>query len=83
MNPKWHFNVQRLCSRARNPENEAFFTAETLDNLSEALVREGIQNSLDAAKRSSDEVRQVLVRIQFEPNHHHRSQFPHDLRRQQ
>lgn len=67
MNPKWHFNVQRLCSRARNPENEAFFTAETLDNLSEALVREGIQNSLDAAKRSSDEVRQVLVRIQFEP----------------
>ncbi len=66
MNPQWHFNTQRLCDRTRDPNNDAFFTAESLDNLSEALVREGIQNSLDAAKRTTGEVRQVRVRIRYE-----------------
>jgi hypothetical protein len=66
MNPKWHFNTQRLCDRTRDPNNDAFFTAESLDNLSEALVREGIQNSLDAAKRDAANVRQVRVRIRYE-----------------
>jgi DNA mismatch endonuclease, patch repair protein len=36
----------------RNSANDAFFTAESLENLSEAPVRESIQNSLDAAQRS-------------------------------
>jgi hypothetical protein len=66
MNPKWHFNTQRLCDRPRDPNNDAFFTAESLDNLSEALVREGILNSLDAAKRDAANVRQVRVRIRYE-----------------
>jgi hypothetical protein len=66
MNPRWHFNTQRLCDRTRDPNNDAFFTAESLDNLSEALVREGIQNSLDAAIWTSENVRQVRVRIRFE-----------------
>jgi hypothetical protein len=51
----------------RDSANDAFFTAESLENLSEALVREGIQNSLDAAKRDTGNVRQVRVRIRFEP----------------
>lgn len=51
----------------RDSANDAFFTAESLENLSEALVREGIQNSLDAAQRESGGVRQVHVRIQFVP----------------
>lgn len=51
----------------RDSANDAFFTAESLENLSEALVREGLQNSLDAAKRGADGVRQVRVRIAFEP----------------
>jgi len=67
MTPKWHFNNQRLCDRTRDPNNDAFFTAESLDNLSEALVREGIQNSLDAAVRTGGDVRQVRVRIRYEP----------------
>lgn len=66
MNPKWHFNTQRLCDRTRDPNNDAFFTAESLDNLSEALVREGIQNSLDAAQRTNENIRQVRVRIRYE-----------------
>jgi hypothetical protein len=48
----------------RDPENEAFFTAEGLENLSEALVREGIQNSLDASA-SNNGPRNVHVKIRF------------------
>src|SRR6266566_1541403 len=67
MNPKWHFNQRRACDRMRDSANDAFFTAESLENLSEALVREGNQNSLDAADRSGGHVRQVRVRIAFVP----------------
>lgn len=63
MNPKWHFNKRRPCDRARNPSNDAFFTAESLENLSEALVREGIQNSLDAAQNDAHGAKSVHIRI--------------------
>src|SRR2546423_1699376 len=68
MKPQWHFNRRRACDRMRDSANDAFFTAESLENLSEALVREGIQNSLDAAQRSEGNVRQVRVRICFVPS---------------
>jgi len=67
MNPQWHFNQRRSCDRVRDSANDAFFTAESLENLSEALVREGIQNSLDAARRDEANVRDVRVRICFTP----------------
>ena len=51
MNPKWHFNPRRPCDRMRDSANDAFFTAESLENLSEAVVHEAIQNSLEAAER--------------------------------
>jgi hypothetical protein len=62
MTTQWHFNPRRPCDRARDPKNDAFFTAESLENLSEALIREGIQNSLDAAKRDAHG-REVRIRI--------------------
>ncbi|MSU57467.1 MAG: hypothetical protein EXS35_04685 [Pedosphaera sp.] len=68
MNPQWHFNRRRACDRMRDSANDAFFTAESLENLSEALVREGIQNSLDAARRGAGGVRQITVKICFVPN---------------
>src|SRR5436190_584453 len=68
MNPQWYFNRRRACDRMRDSANDAFFTAESLENLSEALVREGIQNSLDAAWRDVAGVRQVRVRIRFVPS---------------
>ena len=52
----------------RDSANDVFFTAESLENLSEAVVREGIQNSLDAAQRGAGNVRQVRVRIRFVPS---------------
>jgi hypothetical protein len=64
----WHFNKRRPCDRMRDSANDAFFTAESLENLSEALVREGIQNSLDAAARDAGGVRHVRVRICFVPS---------------
>ena len=67
MNPVWHFNARRPCDRMRDSANDAFFTAESLENLSEALVREAIQNSLDAAERSTAGVREVRVRICLVP----------------
>jgi hypothetical protein len=51
----------------RDSANDAFFTAESLENLSEALVREAIQNSLDAAERTEAAVREVRVRICLVP----------------
>lgn len=51
----------------RDSANDAFFTAESLENLSEALIREGIQNSLDAANRGSANAREVSIRIAFVP----------------
>ena len=52
----------------RDSANDAFFTAESLENLSEALIREGIQNSLDAAKRGPANDREIRIRIAFVPN---------------
>lgn len=52
----------------RDSANDAFFTAESLENISEALVREGIQNALDAAKKGSGGERDVRVRISFVPS---------------
>lgn len=65
MNPEWHFNERRPCTRMRDSANDAFFTADSLENISEALVREGIQNSLDAANRGEGGERDVHVRITF------------------
>jgi hypothetical protein len=67
MSGQWHFNIRRACDRMRDSANDAFFTAESIENLSEGLVREGIQNSLDAATRDQGSVRQVTVRIAFQP----------------
>lgn len=67
MKPQWHFNSRRPCERMRDPKNDAFFTAESLENVSEALVREGIQNALDAPQRGADGVRQITVSIRFVP----------------
>lgn len=53
MNSQWHFNPRRPYDRMRDSANDTFFTAESLENLNEALIRERIQNSLDAATRGA------------------------------
>ena len=44
----WHFCEQRPADPIRNPISGEFFSTEAVSNAAEAIVREGIQNSLDA-----------------------------------
>jgi len=53
---KWRFAKRDRGSKERNPPLEWFFNLDVMDNASEPLVREGIQNSLDA-RSGKDPVR--------------------------
>lgn len=57
----WYFNEARPGDRARESQVEKFFNSDAVANRANAIVREGIQNSLDAAPDWA----LVLVRIGF------------------
>jgi len=59
MTYSWQFNKMRPCDKAREPIESEFFAAEAISDPGEALVREGIQNSLDARRNGE----KVLVRV--------------------
>ena len=46
--PTWNFSKVRPSEKTREPIQGEFFTSDSIDRNGEALVREGIQNSLDA-----------------------------------
>lgn len=48
MSAKWHFTEIPPNVRIREPQIEKFFSSDAVTDRAEALVREGIQNSLDA-----------------------------------
>src|SRR5438067_4574808 len=49
MTPQWHFNQPNPGDKNREPVLGEFFATEAISNAAEALVREGAQNTLDAA----------------------------------
>ncbi len=53
MHPKWHFNEFRPGDRTRESQVEKFFSADAVANRANAIVREGIQNSLDASSQTA------------------------------
>lgn len=59
MAPQWYFTQARPGDRARESQVEKFFRSDAVANRAEAIVREGIQNSLDAA----EDDRHVHVRL--------------------
>lgn len=59
MTPRWHFEKARRGQAQRDPISGEFFATEAIRNSAEALVREGIQNSLDAVSPGE----RVRVRI--------------------
>ncbi len=62
MSPTWRFEPKRRSHKSRDPMQASFFTNESIDDDTHALVRESIQNSLDEkADRSSPEP--VFVRF--------------------
>lgn len=56
---KWYFNEHIPGYKIREPIQGEFFATEAISNPGEALIREGIQNSLDARAENDS----VLVRI--------------------
>ena len=57
----WHFSEMRPGDRAREPQIEKFFAADSVADNPTGLIREGIQNSLDA--RSGSHVGPIIVKI--------------------
>ena len=60
---RWHFSNMNPGECVRNPIQGEFFASEAISGPAEALVREGIQNSLDAGIREGNGDRAVRVRI--------------------
>lgn len=62
---KWHFNELRPGDKTREAMQGEFFATEAIRNPAEALVREGIQNSLDAGLKddSGHPIETVKVRL--------------------
>jgi hypothetical protein len=63
MKIKWHFNEHPANQKAKESDSDQFFTSDDLENISEALIREGIQNSLDAAVESGNEPVSIKITI--------------------
>lgn len=60
----WRFEPKRRSQKSRDPMQASFFTNASIDDDTHALVREAIQNSLDAKKDcSSDKPVQVGFQI--------------------
>jgi len=57
MSLSWQFYQQQATDSIRNPIAGEFFSTEAVGNIAEALVREGVQNTLDARIKASDQTR--------------------------
>ena len=60
---RWHFDKMSASSMARESLTSEFFSTEAIDGIGEALIREGIQNSLDAGKALRANGKKTTVRI--------------------
>ncbi len=63
MNGNWLFKKYAPGDTYRNSTADAFFDSETVSDPGKALVREGIQNSLDAHKIYADKPAMVYISI--------------------
>ena len=62
--PEWRFRLMQPGEMNVDPIEGEFFTTEALRSVTDALVRESIQNSLDAAAGGEP----VMVRFSHQPN---------------
>jgi len=65
---QWLFRKQNPGEITRDPIIGEFFSTEAIDNPAEALVREGIQNALDAKKGDQVRIRIFLADANQVPN---------------
>lgn len=62
---EWHYRIKAPSEKVRDPIQGEFFSTEAIKSPAEALVREAIQNALDAAiKKDNGEPKEVL-RVRF------------------
>ncbi len=61
----WLFHRRRPGVRARNPQVEKFFKSDVVEDKTNALIREGIQNSLDARQEQQYGEIPIRISIQF------------------
>lgn len=62
---RWHFNELTPSDKTREAMQGEFFATEAIRNAAEALVREAIQNSLDAGLKNSAGRPIETVRVRF------------------
>ncbi len=51
--PTWYYKELQKGDTVRDPIQGEFFATESIENSADALIREGIQNSLDARRKTS------------------------------
>ena len=64
----WHFRVMARGEMNQDPVQDDYFNTAVLDSYSDALVREAIQNSLDAKLKPSDGPVKVRITFPDEPD---------------
>lgn len=63
--PEWKFRIPQESEVNQDPIEGEFFTTQDVGDFSDALVRESIQNSLDAKLEKNNPIQVVTVRFYF------------------
>ena len=63
MSANWTFTLKAKNEKTRNPVSGEFFASDAIKNAGEALIREAIQNSLDARPDRPNGQAQVRIYI--------------------
>jgi hypothetical protein len=66
--PAWHFREKKPSDTARDPISSEFFANESVKNAARALVREAIQNSLDARPRRREGPAEIRINVGVGPD---------------
>jgi hypothetical protein len=61
----WHYRVKAPDEKVRDPIQGEFFSTEAIKNPADALVREAVQNAMDAALRADDGQPKDVLRVRF------------------
>jgi len=61
----WHYRVKAPNEKVRDPIQGEFFSTEAIKNPADALVREAIQNALDAALKDGNGLLKEVLKVRF------------------
>ena len=61
----WHYRVKAPDEKVRDPIQGEFFSTEAIKNPADALVREAVQNAMDATLHGTDGQPKDMLRVRF------------------